>query len=167
VWSAIPRLINPQALEQVGAGIALAFVATLANAGCAWIMLKAARTHRSITLEADARHLLTDVWTTLGVFIGVVLVHFTGWLRLDPLIAIVVAIQILWTGWTLIGRSFEGLMDRAVPDEDRAKIVEVLETLHHQGGDYHALRTPDIAQEGTKQVSTAAMGDAVAAAVAG
>jgi len=141
VWSAIPRLINPQGLEQVGAGLALAFIATLANAGCAWIMLKAARTHRSITLEADARHLLTDVWTTLGVFIGVVLVHFTGWLRLDPLIAIVVAIQILWTGWSLIGRSFEGLMDRAVPDEDRAKIVEVLETLRHQGGDYHRLRT--------------------------
>ncbi len=141
MWTAIPRLMNPQPLEQIGMGLSLSFVATIANAGCAWIMLKAARTHRSITLEADARHLLTDVWTTVGVFVGVILVHFTGWLRLDPIVAIVVAIQILWTGWSLMGRSFEGLMDRAVPDDDRAKIIEVLETLRHQGGDYHRLRT--------------------------
>ena len=104
-------------------------------------MLKAARAHRSITLEADARHLLTDVWTTAGVLVGVTLVHFTGWLRLDPVIAIVVALQILWTGWTLMSRSSEGLMDRAVPDEDRDVIVEILEGLHAIGGDYHALRT--------------------------
>jgi len=141
VWSSVPRLLHPQPLDQVWLGLALSFVASLANAGCALIMLRAAKAHRSITLEADARHLLTDVWTTAGVFVGVVLVQSTGWLRLDPIIAIVVAIQILWTGWSLIGRSFEGLMDRAVPDEDRAKIVEVLETLRHQGGDYHRLRT--------------------------
>jgi len=141
VWSSVPRLLHPQPLDQVWLGLALSFVASLANAGCALIMLRAAKAHRSITLEADARHLLTDVWTTAGVFVGVVLVQSTGWLRLDPIIAIVVAIQILWTGWGLMRRSFEGLMDRAVPDEDRAKIVEVLETLHHQGGDYHRLRT--------------------------
>ena len=141
VWSSVPRLLHPQPLDQVCLGLALSFVASLANAGCALIMLRAAKAHRSITLEADARHLLTDVWTTAGVFVGVVLVQSTGWLRLDPIIAIVVAIQILWTGWGLMRRSFEGLMDRAVPDEDRAKIVEVLETLHHQGGDYHRLRT--------------------------
>jgi cation diffusion facilitator family transporter len=104
-------------------------------------MLKAARAHRSITLEADARHLLTDVWTTAGVIIGVVLVQATGILRLDPLVAIAVALHILWTGFELITRSFHGLMDRAVPDSDRAVIIEVLETLRHQGGDYHALRT--------------------------
>jgi cation diffusion facilitator family transporter len=141
VWTALPRLIAPQPLEQIGLGLALSVLAAVANAGCAWIMLRAARAHRSITLEADARHLLTDVWTTLGVFVGVVLVHFTGWLRLDPVIALAVAIQILWTGWHLMYRSFEGLMDRAVPDEDHRKIVEVLDTLRHQGGDYHALRT--------------------------
>jgi cation diffusion facilitator family transporter len=141
VWSAIPRLAHPQAIEQVGAGLALSVVAGLANAACAWVMLRAARTHRSITLEADARHLLTDVWTTAGVFVGVVLVQVTGYLRLDPIIALAVAIQILWTGWHLMRRSFEGLMDRAVPEDDRAVITAVLDSLRHQGCDFHALRT--------------------------
>ena len=141
VWAAIPRLFSPRPLDQVGLGIAVSVLASLFNAGCAWMMLGAAREHRSITLEADARHLLTDVWTTVGVIVGVLLVGATGWLILDPVIAILVALQILWTGWSLIARSFQGLMDRAIPDEDRAAIVEVLETLRHQGGDYHALRT--------------------------
>ncbi len=141
VWSAIPRFIEPKPIEQVTMGLALSVLAALANAGCAWLMLRAASAHRSITLEADARHLLTDVWTTAGVFVGVVLVQFTGWLRLDPLVALAVALQILWTGWHLMSRSFQGLMDRAIPDEDRALVVEVLENLRHQGGDYHALRT--------------------------
>jgi cation diffusion facilitator family transporter len=141
VWTAVPRIINPQELDQVGYGLALSALATVGNAACAWVMLRAARTHRSITLEADARHLLTDVWTTVGVFAGVVLVQLTGYLRLDPLIAIAVAIQILWTGWQLMTRSFEGLMDRAVPDDDRAIITSVLDSLRHQGCDFHALRT--------------------------
>jgi cation diffusion facilitator family transporter len=140
-WTAIPRLLDPQPLEQVGFGLALSVAAALANAACAWVMLRAARAHRSITLEADARHLLTDVWTTAGVFVGVILVQTTGWLRLDPLVALAVALQILVTGWRLMTRSFDGLMDRAIPDEDHAVIVGVLETLRHQGGDYHALRT--------------------------
>ena len=141
VWAAIPRLLVPQPIEQVGIGLALSLLASAANAACAWIMLRAAREHRSITLEADAKHLLTDVWTTAGVLVGVLLVSFTGWLRLDPIIAIGVAVQILWTGWHLMARSFQGLMDRAIPDEDRAVIVEVLDRLRHEGGDYHALRT--------------------------
>ena len=141
IWSALPRLMQPQPIEQVGVGLALSVLAALANAGCAWVMLRAAHIHRSITLEADARHLLTDVWTTAGVFAGVLLVQWTGWLRLDPLVALAVAIQIVWTGWHLMSRSFQGLMDRAIPDEDRAVVVEVLEALRHQGGDYHALRT--------------------------
>jgi cation diffusion facilitator family transporter len=141
IWAAIPRLLQPQPIEQVGVGLTLSVLASLANAACAYVMLRAARFHRSITLEADARHLLTDVWTTAGVIIGVILVQTTGVLRLDPLVAIAVAIQILWTGSRLITRSFHGLMDRAVPDADRAVIVEVLDTLRHQGGDYHALRT--------------------------
>jgi len=141
VWAAIPRLLAPHPIEQVGVGIALSVLAALANAACAWVMLGAARAHRSITLEADARHLLTDVWTTAGVLVGVLLVSATGWLRLDPIVAIAVAIHILWTGGSLIHRSFHGLMDRAIPDADRAAVVEVLEALRHQGGDYHALRT--------------------------
>jgi len=141
IWGTVPRIAHPQELEQVSLGLALSVLAALANAACAWVMLRAARAHRSITLEADARHLLTDVWTTIGVFIGVVLVQATGWLRLDPIIAIAVAVQILYTGWQLMVRSFEGLMDRAVPDEDRAVITGVLDTLRREGGDYHALRT--------------------------
>jgi cation diffusion facilitator family transporter len=140
-WTALPRLFDPQPLDQVWAGLALSIVASVANAACAWVMMRAARAHRSITLEADARHLMTDVWTTAGVFVGVVLVQTTGWLRLDPLIALVVAVQIVRTGWQLMARSFDGLMDRAVPDEDRAAIVSVLEVLRREGGDYHALRT--------------------------
>jgi len=141
VWSAIPRLFSPRPLEEVGIGLTLSVLAAVANAVCAWYMLGAARSHRSITLEADARHLLTDVWTTAGVFVGVLLVWLTGWLVLDPIIAILVALQIVWTGWQLIARSAQGLMDRAIPDEDRAVIVEVLDKLRHEGGDYHALRT--------------------------
>jgi cation diffusion facilitator family transporter len=141
VWTAIPRLLAPVPLEQVSLGLLLSVLASIANAACAWIMLRAAREHRSITLEADARHLLTDVWTTAGVVVGVLLVQFTGWLRLDPIVAILVALQILWTGWTLMSRSFQGLMDRAVPDEDQEKIVQVLAALHDRGCDYHALRT--------------------------
>jgi len=141
VWSSVPRLVSPQPLDQVWLGLALSLVASVANAACALLMLRAAKAHRSITLEADARHLLTDVWTTAGVFVGVVMVQTTGWLRLDPVIAIVVALQILWTGWHLMRRSFDGLMDRAIPDEDRAAITGILDQLRQQGGDYHALRT--------------------------
>lgn len=98
VWSALPRLAAPQPLEQVGLGLALSVAAAGANLLCGWFLLKGAREHRSITLEADAHHLLTDVWTTAGVIAAVAVVHFTGWLVLDPVIAIVVALQILWTG---------------------------------------------------------------------
>jgi cation diffusion facilitator family transporter len=148
VWSAVPRLLDPQPITQLGLGLALSVAAALANAACAWVMLKAARGHRSITLEADARHLLSDVWTTAGVLAGVLAAKATGWLVLDPLVAIAVAIQILWTGWHLVKRSFDGLMDRALPDEEHAKIVAVLDTVRHEGGDYHLLRTRQAGSRG-------------------
>jgi cation diffusion facilitator family transporter len=141
IWSALPRLAAPQPLEQVGLGLALSVAAAGANLLCGWFLLKGAREHRSITLEADAHHLLTDVWTTAGVIAAVAVVHFTGWLILDPVIAIVVALQILWTGWSLIRRSFDGLMDRAIPDEERARIAAILDQVKARGGDYHRLRT--------------------------
>lgn len=141
VWSALPRLAAPQPLEQVGLGLVLSVAAAGANLLCGWFLLKGAREHRSITLEADAHHLLTDVWTTAGVIAAVAVVHFTGWLVLDPLIAIAVALQILWTGWSLIRRSFDGLMDRAIPEEERARIAAILDQVKARGGDYHRLRT--------------------------
>ena len=141
IVSAMPRLIEPEPLGPLGFGIALSVLAAGANALCAWFLLKGARAHRSITLEADAHHLLADVWTTAGVIVAVLLVPVTGWWRLDPIVAVVVALQILWTGWRLIKRSFDGLMDKAIPDAERAVIVRVLDTLRHEGCDYHALRT--------------------------
>ena len=141
VWAAIPRLLNPVPIEQLGFGVVLSILAAIANAACAFVLLRAARAHRSITLEADAKHLLTDVWTTAGVLVGVVLVQLTGWLRLDALVAMAVAVQILWTGWHLLHRSFHGLMDRAVPEEEIEVITHVLESVKQQGGDFHALRT--------------------------
>ena len=141
IWTAVPRLVDPQPLEQVGLGLALSVAAALANALCGWFLLKGARAHRSITLEADAHHLLTDVWTTVGVIFGVGLVALTGWLILDPLIAIAVALQIVWTGWRLLKRSFDGLMDHAMPEVERQRIVVLLEGIKAGGGDYHALRT--------------------------
>ena len=125
MWTAVPRLIHPQPIEHVGIGLVMSVLAAGANAACAMTMLRAAREHRSITLEADARHLFTDVWTTAGVLVGLVLVHLTGWLRLDAMVALAVALQVLWTGWHLVYRSFHGLMDRAIPDEERALIIEV------------------------------------------
>jgi cation diffusion facilitator family transporter len=141
IVSAMPRLINPEPLGPLGLGIALSVLAAGANALCSWFLLKGARAHRSITLEADAHHLLADVWTTVGVIVAVLLVPVTGWLRLDPIVAVVVALQILWTGWRLIRRSYDGLMDKAIPESEREAIVRVLETLRQEGCDYHALRT--------------------------
>lgn len=141
IWSAIPRLIEPHAIEQVTLGIALSVAASAANALCAWVLLRAAKVHRSITLEADAHHLLTDVWTSAGVLAGILVVNFTGWVRLDPIVAIAVAVNIVWIGWSLIRRSFDGLMDRAIPAKEHGRLIEVLERYKQQGFDYHQLRT--------------------------
>ena len=141
VWTAVPRLISPQPLEQEAIGLVLSVVAAGANLLCGWLLLRGAREHHSITLEADARHLLTDVWTTVGVIAGVAVVYATDWLILDPLIAIAVALQILFTGWSLIRRSFDGLMDRAIDREHREAIQRILASVRGQGVDHHRLRT--------------------------
>jgi len=131
MWAAVLRLRAPQPLEQVGLGLVLSVVSSALNGGLAWLMLQSARTHRSMALEGDARHLLTDVWTSAGVVIGVGLVALTGWLWLDPVVGILVAANILREGVHLVWKSSEGLMDRALEPELIADIERTLEQFKH------------------------------------
>ena len=141
VVTAAPRLLHPEPLEAVGLGLAISVAASVINFGVAWALFRAAKRYRSSTLEADAHHLMTDVWTSAGVVAGVILVAVTGWHRLDPLIAILVALNILWTGLGLLRRSALGLLDKAVAPEDRQRIRDIL-ARHEAGGiAFHALRT--------------------------
>lgn len=140
-YTAIDRFLHPQEIEAVGVGLLVSVVASLINLFAARELLKAGRAHNSITLEADAKHLMTDVWTSVGVIIGVGLVWLSGWLWLDPLIALLVAANIVWTGWQLMSHSASGLMDAAIPAEQIASIEAVLATYREQGLDFHALRT--------------------------
>jgi len=139
--AAVHRLRAPQPLEQVGMGLAVSVAASLVNLGVATVLLRAGRRHRSIALEADAHHLLTDVWTSAGVLAGVGLVVLTGWARLDPVVALAVAVQIVWTGVKLVRRSATGLLDAALPPEDQAALRAVLD--RHAGPElqFHAVRT--------------------------
>ncbi|HRI17469.1 MAG TPA: cation diffusion facilitator family transporter [Burkholderiaceae bacterium] len=132
IWAAAHRFVDPQPLEQLGWGLALAVASSMLNGVLAWRMLIASREHRSIALEADARHLFTDVWTSAGVVLGLLLVPVTGWLWLDPLLAIGVALNILREGAHLARRSVEGLMDSAVEPEVRSQIDHVLSEFAHQ-----------------------------------
>ena len=132
IWAAAGRFANPQPLEQLGWGIALSVASSALNGVLAWRMLIASREQRSIALEADARHLFTDVWTSAGVVVGLLLVPVTGWLWLDPLLAIGVALNILREGAHLAWRSVEGLMDSALEPEVRAQIDRTLADFAHQ-----------------------------------
>jgi cation diffusion facilitator family transporter len=131
IWAAAHRFVDPQPLQSLGWGLALAIVSSGLNWLLASRMMAAAREHRSIVLEADARHLYTDVWTSAGVVGGLVLVHLTGWLWLDPLLAIGVALNILREGAHLAWRSIDGLMDSAVEPEVRTQIDRTLAQFEH------------------------------------
>lgn len=139
--SALPRLINPAPLEQLGLGLVISVAASLINLGTALVLLRAGRRYKSITLEADARHLLTDVWTTGGVLFGLLLVWLTGFIRLDAIIALLVAFNILFTGYRLLVRSGRGLMDTAIPVDELDAIKTILDAYRSQGITYHALRS--------------------------
>ncbi len=141
IMTAVPRLIHPVPLEQVGLGLAISAAASLINLAVARVLLRAGKRYNSITLEADARHLLTDVWTTVGVLAGIALVALTGIERLDPLVALVVAAHILFTGYRLVARSGRGLMDVALPAEETARVKSILDAFQGQGVRYHALRS--------------------------
>jgi cation diffusion facilitator family transporter len=141
ITAAVNRLIQPRELEQLGLGLGVSVVASAINFFVARVLLREGRARRSITLEADAHHLMTDVWTSAGVIGGVAVAGFTGWGILDPLVAIVVALNIIWTGIQLVGRSVSGLMDAALPSQEQALIQDVLEKYRKKGVSFHALRT--------------------------
>ena len=141
IVASVRRFLNPVELEQVGVGLAISVVAAVLNAVVGWILIRAGRQHRSITLEADGKHLMTDVITSVGVVIGVGLVALTGWLRLDPIIAFLVGCNIIWTGWQLVRRSVDGLMDHTMSAEDNARLVEILQEHASDDVAFHGVRT--------------------------
>jgi cation diffusion facilitator family transporter len=132
VWTAGHQLLDPQPLQDLGWGLALSILSSALNGVLAWVMLGSAARHRSLALEADARHLVTDVWTSGGVVLGIALVGWSGWLWLDALVAIAVALNILREGIGLIGRSSRGLMDESLEPQVRLLIDEVLQGFAHQ-----------------------------------
>jgi cation diffusion facilitator family transporter len=128
-WAAVPRLIEPKELEQVGLGLGVSVTASLINLGVALVLMRVAKKYHSITLESNSRHLMTDVWTSGGVLAGVGLVALTGWQRLDPVVALVVAANIIWTGVQIIRKSVLGLMDTGPGDEIIQQITQAVAAL--------------------------------------
>ncbi|MDH4059732.1 MAG: cation diffusion facilitator family transporter [Aquincola sp.] len=131
IWAAVDRLLAPQPLERLSIGLALSVISSAMNGVLAWAMLKKGREHRSMALEADARHLFTDVWTSAGVVAGLMLAGATGWLWLDPVVAIAVAANVAREGYSLVRRSTDGLMDRAVEPAVQQQIDQVLASFAH------------------------------------
>jgi len=140
-YTAIERLLNPQPLEQIGIGIIVSILASAANLGVAYILIRAGNKNNSISLTANGRHLMTDVWTSGGVLLGVGAVALTGWQPLDSLVAIAVAINIVFTGFKIVKSSISGLMDSAVTPEDQKIILDVLQNYTSEETQFHALRT--------------------------
>jgi cation diffusion facilitator family transporter len=139
--AAAERLMYPRDLERIGLGLGVSVLASFVNLGVALVLLRAAKAHESITLKANAHHLLTDVWTSAGVLIGVGAVAVTGWQRLDPLVAMIVAANIVWSGVRIVRESVSGLMDTALPPEEQDLVCGILDTLRQDGIQYHDLRT--------------------------
>ncbi|MBL8101219.1 MAG: cation transporter [Anaerolineales bacterium] len=141
IIAAVPRFISPRPLEQVGLGLGVSVIASVINLIAALILLRAGKKNNSITLQANAHHLLTDVWTSVGVLAGVGVVVLTGWQRLDPIMAFIVAGNIIWSGVRIVRESALGLMDTALPSEEQETLKKMLEPYLAQGIQYHALRT--------------------------
>ena len=139
--TSVQRLIHPKEIEQLGLGLIVSVAASIINYVVSRILLKAGKQRRSISLEADAHHLMTDVWTSVGVIGGVAVAGFTGWNILDPIVAILVALNIIWTGIQLVRRSVAGLMDEALPQKEQDLIEPVMAKYREMGVSFHALRT--------------------------
>ncbi|MDD2467417.1 MAG: cation diffusion facilitator family transporter [Desulfobulbus sp.] len=146
-YTAIERMIHPQPLEQVGIGILVCAAASVVNFVVARVLMKAAKAHNSITLEADSQHLMTDVWTSAGVIVGVGLIAVSGWTLIDPLVALLVAANIVWTGIGLIRKSVDGLMDVVLPVEDQQAIEKIFLKYQEKGVEFHELRTRQSASQ--------------------
>lgn len=140
-WSALNRLLNPAPIEQVGLGLFVSTGASVVNLVVSRVLLRAGKKYQSIALEADAHHLMTDVWTSVGVLCGIGLVALTGWDRLDPVVAIAVAINITWSGAKLVRRSALGLLDTSLPADEQAAVRQVLDSHLSADVQFHALRT--------------------------
>ena len=140
---AVDGLVHPKPLEKIGLGLVVSTLASLVNFVVGFQLLRAGRKTRSIALEANARHLMTDVWTSAGVLLGVGAVAITGWQPLDPAVALAVGANIVWTGLGIVRRSVSGLMDTALPHSERTLIQNVLRTYEKNGLQFHALRTRD------------------------
>jgi cation diffusion facilitator family transporter len=139
--AAVERFIHPRPIDNVGNGLAVSLVASAVNGAVAVVLLRAGRRHRSLTLTADGKHLMTDVWTSAGVVVGVLLVALTDVQRLDPVIAFLVGANIVWAAWKLIRESTEGLMDISMSKEDNGAIAEILSRFVTREVHFHALRT--------------------------
>ena len=146
IWSAIPRIIHPQPLENVEVGLLISVGASLINLAVALILIKNGKVNNSITLEADGKHLMTDVYTSGGVLIGILLVKLSGWQILDGIVAVGVALNILWAGYQLIHRSATGLLDARIAQPDLIKIIESLDKLKSEGIEHHSLLTRQAGQ---------------------
>lgn len=140
-WAAVERLLVPRELERLGAGLLVSMLASVLNLGVALLLLRVGKTHDSITLRAEGQHLLTDVWTSVGVLVGVGMVKVTGWLWLDPAAALVVAAQIVWTGVNILCEAVKGLMDTALSEEELKVLYEIFDRYVQQGLEYRELRT--------------------------
>jgi cation diffusion facilitator family transporter len=141
IYAAVPRLITPKPLEQVGLGLIVSVAASLANLGVALLLRNAGKKYNSISLTANSNHLMTDVWTSGGVLVGVGAVALTGWQILDPIIAIIVALNIVWTGFHIIRNSIAGLMDSSISKEDMRTLQGILDNQKETEMKFHAIRT--------------------------
>jgi cation diffusion facilitator family transporter len=140
-WVAVDRLQTPKEVERLDLGALISLSAAAVNLVVGLVLIRTGRTHRSIALEANGRHLMTDVWTSVGVIAGLVLARLTGWFVLDPLLGLLMAANICWTAYDLIRRSFDGLMDHALPVAEQQKVREAIASRLGPGMHYHALRT--------------------------
>jgi cation diffusion facilitator family transporter len=146
VWSAYPRLLSPQPLENMGYGLLISMGASVINLVVSLVLMRAGKKNHSITLTADGKHLMTDVWTSVGVLSAIAMVKLTGWLILDPIIAMVVALQIVWTGYRLLQQSARGLIDTAIPSAERQQIEQIFDQFRNPEIEFHSLMTRQAGQ---------------------